>query len=368
MNPFNYDKLVSLDEFCGREQELRKVADIIKGKNNVLMYGDRRYGKTSLIKKTFSQLPKTIFTVYVDLYDIVDEMDFAQSLYNAVLDEMPFSLEEKFLKFGEIFKRLNGVSLTPTKTFEGMSLKPDIRGLDFDELIEAAFDGLSRLCERNKYTHVVLALDEFQQIKEVTNVKIDAKLRKISQNNSNICFIFSGSKRNMLRTLVSNQGSPFYGMTTPLVIKGIKVSDIQTYCEKKLGAKFIENSFEYLYDEVRGQTRLLLQLCYRLHSDQIKKCGMKKAKHVLAGLIEDYDDEFRERFMRFPNGQKKVFKGIVLSKGKKLFSNNVLKEISASKQSLNQAVSALEKQDEITKTGEGSYQINDVLFQLWLSR
>lgn len=368
MNPFNYDKLVSLNEFCGRENELKKVANILTGKNNVLMYGDRRYGKTSLIKKTFSQLPKSIFTVYIDLYDIVDEMDFAQSLYNAVIDHMPFSIEDKFLKFGEIFKRLNGISLTPTKSLEGMSLKPDIRGRDFDELLEAAFEGLSRLCERNNYSHVVLALDEFQQVKEITNVKIDAKLRKISQSNSHVCFIFSGSKKNMLRTLVSNQGSPFYGMTTPIVIKGIAINDIQHYCEKKLAAKFIENSFDYLYQEVRGQTRLLLQLCYRLYSDQVKQCNMNTAQRILSGLIEDYDDEFRERFMRFPNGQKKVFKGIVLSTGNKLFSNKVLREISATKQSLNQAVVALEKQDEITKAGEGSYQINDVLFQLWLSR
>lgn len=368
MNPFNYDKLVSLEEFCGREDELKKVANIVKGKNNVLMYGDRRYGKTSLIKKTFSLLPNDIFSVYIDLYDIVDEMDFAQSLYNAVIDAMPFSLEDKFLKFGDIFKRLNGVSLTPTKSFEGVSLKPDIRGRDFDELLESAFEGLTRLCEKNKYSHVVLALDEFQQIKEVTNIKIDAKLRKIAQRNPNVCFIFSGSKRNMLRALVSSQNSPFYGMTTPIVIKGINSPDIQTYCEKKLEARFVNNSFAYLYDEVRGQTRLLLQLCYRLYSDQINHITVEAAEHVLSGLIEDYDDEFRERFMRFPNGQKKVFKGIVLSKGNKLFSNKVLKGINASKQSLNQAVSALEKQDEITKTGEGCYQINDVLFQLWLSR
>jgi len=306
--------------------------------------------------------------VYIDLYDIVDEMDFAQSLYNAVIEAMPFSLEDKLTKLASYFTRLEGVSMTPTRSLDGFSVKPNVRGQDFDELLQSAIDGLSKLCTKNNYTHAVLAFDEFQQIKEVKNVKIDAKLRAISQKNKHVCFIFSGSKKNMLREIINGKGKPFQGMTTPLTIKGIDIKELQYFCEGKLKTNFQGDSFNTLYDMFRGQTRLILQMCYRLYAESIKPIKQTDIVDTLNSLLYDYEDEFKERFIRLAKRQKQATKAIILSNSNKIYGKIILDTVGVSKQGLSQALNSLEEQDEITKIEEGSYQINDVLFEHWLKR
>ena len=50
MNPFRIDKIVPPDDFCGRADEISRLSTLIEGKANVIIFGDRRYGKTSLIQ------------------------------------------------------------------------------------------------------------------------------------------------------------------------------------------------------------------------------------------------------------------------------------------------------------------------------
>lgn len=366
MNPFNYDKLAELDAFCGRERELEKLLDITANRNNVLMYGERRYGKSSLILKAFSKMPKTVFTAYVDLYDIVDERDFALKLYRGVVDAMPFSIEEKLKSLAELFNRVRFVA-TPNRAGDSILFQPEIRDRTFDELIEDVFEAITRLCERKSFTHAVIALDEFQQIGEIKKVKIDAKLRSISQGHAQVCFIFSGSKKNMLRNLVSSTSRPLHGMTTTIAVKGIELPVIRAYCEQRLDGRFENGAFEHLYERVRGQTRLMLQVCFRLYSDNLAVYTAEDVNRVLTGLIEDYDDEYRSLMMGLAGRQRKAIRAIALSGGEAVFSQPILDEINLGAQGLNAALEKLLEHDVVDKVDEGKYVICDVMFHLWAS-
>jgi hypothetical protein len=189
----------------------------------------------------------------------------------------------------------------------------------------------------------------------------------LSQAHRNVCFIFSGSKKNMLRNLVSSSGQPLHGMTTTIAVKGIERKAIQAYCETRLRAPFVTDAFEYLYDRVRGQTRLILQVCFRLYSDDLDGYGVDDVDRVTAGLIEDYDDEYRSLMMNLPGRQRKAIKAIALSGGEHVFSQDILEEVNMTRQALNAALERLNEEDVITKLGEGQYAISDVMLHLWAS-
>jgi len=57
-NPFIFGKVVTGKYFTNRTEELRELKQDIKNHTNIILYGPRRYGKTSLIFNLFESLKK----------------------------------------------------------------------------------------------------------------------------------------------------------------------------------------------------------------------------------------------------------------------------------------------------------------------
>jgi AAA+ ATPase superfamily predicted ATPase len=366
MNPFKLDKLVEPEDFCGRVKEVARLKTLIEGKANVIIYGDRRYGKTSLIKKVFNDLPKTVLPIYLDIYEIVDEMDFASLLYKAVEDATPTTLRKQTGKLMNVLSRIEGVSFSPAKSGESFTMKPTFHTQDFKQLLESAFKLIDQYCEQSKSTHAVIAFDEFQQVADIKNVRIDAMLRAISQSNPNVSFVFSGSKKSMLKSLLNAPKQPWHGMMTPISVEGIDVEILKGYCEQKLGGQFDEYAFTWLYEKFRGQTRLILQVCFDFYAEGLLNPTVEDVERSIGRLLDEHKADFTEKFLMFRGQQKKGLRAIASAVGGKVYSQENLDRHYVTKQRLNQAISSLQKSDEIQKLDEGTYQFTNVLFGLWL--
>jgi len=366
MNPFRIDKIVPPDDFCGRADEISRLSTLIEGKANVIIFGDRRYGKTSLIQKVFADIPNTILPIYLDMYSAVDEMDFAALLYKAVEEATPTTLRKQSGKLMKLFTSIDGVSFTPTKSGESFAMKPSFQTQDFKQLLASAFDLIDQYCQFSKCTHAVIAFDEFQQVAEIKHVKIDAMLRAISQSNPNVSFIFSGSKKSMLKSLLSEPKQPWYGMTTPISVEGIDPTLLQAYCEEKLDGKFGDYAFTWMYETLRGQTRLILQTCFDFYANKIFNPSMDDAIEAINRMVNEHKADFTEKFLMFRGQQKKGLRAIASAVEGKVYAQENLDKHNVTKQRLNQAILSLLKSDEIQKLDEGTYQFNNVLFGLWM--
>lgn len=369
MNPFRFDKLVTPEEFCGREREIERLTSLISNKANVILYGDRRYGKTSLIHKVFADLPDTILPIYVDIYSAVDEMDFAKLLYDAVEKATPNSLRKQTGKLLEMMSHLEGVSFSPSRSGESFVLKPSFKTQDFSQLLESAFKLIDQYCKHSECTHAVIAFDEFQQIADIKKVKIDAMLRSISQSNDHVCFVFSGSKKSLLRELLSAPRQPWHGMTTPIALEGIEPELLRAYCEQKMGGSFDDHAFTWLYETLRGQTRLILQMCFDLLANNITSPSTDDVMNVVDMMLNAHNADFKEKFLMYSGTHKKALRAIASAPDGNLYDKeNLLRHNINKKQGLNQTIQALMKADEIQKVGDGHYQFTNVLFGLWLVR
>ena len=70
-NPFIYGGGVSGDAFCNREREVEELLEDIKARQHVILFSQRRFGKTSLVWRVLEQARKEgIISVCVDLYPI----------------------------------------------------------------------------------------------------------------------------------------------------------------------------------------------------------------------------------------------------------------------------------------------------------
>ena len=78
-NPFAYGKEVSGENFCNRKEEIKELSQDVNNSQNVIIFSQRRFGKTSLIKEVLRRCKaKGVIVVYVDLYSVLTEEDFVQ--------------------------------------------------------------------------------------------------------------------------------------------------------------------------------------------------------------------------------------------------------------------------------------------------
>ncbi len=102
MNPFNYGKVVSKEDFCKRPELMKKLASEIKRGQNVYLQGERRTGKTSLISETI-RTNKKYRKAYVDFLEVKSLDDFIKRIVHAVIsmqNETGF-MEKMFIRLSQ---------------------------------------------------------------------------------------------------------------------------------------------------------------------------------------------------------------------------------------------------------------------------
>jgi AAA+ ATPase superfamily predicted ATPase len=136
MNPFRYGQVVFDKDFCPRPELEKILAEYIDSAQNVLLEGERRTGKTSLIYQVMCKLKK-LRLLYIDIMEIKTIDDFCRRVIKTIV-----SMEQKSGAVGKIFKSL--AHLKPSITIDPLTGSPSV-SLDASirlkpESIEGLFD------------------------------------------------------------------------------------------------------------------------------------------------------------------------------------------------------------------------------------
>ncbi len=118
MNPFKHGQIVTGDDFCGREEEVRILGDRITAGQNVVLYGERRCGKSSLITESVRTL-KNRKAVYVDFLNVRSIDDVCKRIAAGIL-----KLEKAETAFRRVGRAL--AALRPTLTIDPFTGAPSL--------------------------------------------------------------------------------------------------------------------------------------------------------------------------------------------------------------------------------------------------
>ena len=357
-SPFLYDNIASKKTFFGRVEELNKLQVITKNSNNLLLYSKRRMGKTTLIKKFLSQTQDTL-NIYVDIFDITSKEDFASSLLKSLSNSYNhFDIKKSIQILKSFLKRVRVEPSIDPQTFE-YSIKPIITGLSFEEMLEDFFNSIDKISKTQK---VIIAIDEFQEITNIKDVKLDAILRKHIQDRENISYIFLGSKRHILTSLF-NYKAPLFELAEHFSLQPLKIDEIYNYAKKYLNIS--KDDVKYIYNLSDGETKLILHLLHNLYIDK-KNISSQTIDEELINILTSKDTAFRMVFDTLNNNQKLSIKLISRYKNY-LFSNELLQKYRIKKQTLQSSINSLFKKEFIDKE-DGIYFIPDRSFELWVER
>ena len=290
-NPFILEPFKSVEYFCDRERETREIINNISNGRNTTLISPRRLGKTGLIFRVFEEirlLELQYETIYADISDTQNLDEFIKALSDAVVSKL-----KKQQGISDFFNALKSVrpliGLDPITGSPQISFTFSNESQKQDTLIEV----LTYL--ENYPQKIVLAIDEFQQIREYEGVNMEAVLRKNIQHLHNVRFIFCGSKKHTMTDMFTNAKKPFYESTAFCYLSKLPVKVYGDFIREKfsLSHKNIdEESINYILEWTQAHTYYTQRLCNEVFASS---GGMVNLPTVFMAIQSILDSE-RERF------------------------------------------------------------------------
>lgn len=249
-NPFVTAGYAGPDYFCDRQKETAKLVAALSNDRNVTLIAPRRYGKTGLIQNAFHQLSDKMTCVYIDIFSVKDFPAFVRLFAESVLGALHSRSEKVVAAVGKFFK-----SCRPTASLQGdgsVTFSFDIRADNAETSLEEVFAYLKQIDRR-----VVIAIDEFQQVRAFPECRVEALLRSYIQFVPWVGFIFAGSRRHLMSEMFVSPQGPFYQSTQILDLGVIPESAYAAFAQKffvDAGRTFDEAVFASLYKGYAGVT------------------------------------------------------------------------------------------------------------------
>lgn len=241
-NPFVFGSATADEWFTDREADAQRLlANFTHGINTILISA-RRWGKTSLVQKVSKMANSDkIKVVNIDIFSCRNEYEF----YTLFATEIIKQTANKWQEWAENVKRfLSGI--VPKISFGADPLNDFELSFDFSnkELFNDALE-LPEKIAREKGIHIVVCIDEFQQLAEIDNAQhFQRKLRSVWQLQKHVSYCLYGSKKHVMTKIFSKQSMPFYRFGDVIYLQKIATPDWVSYICKRFDVTGKEISTE----------------------------------------------------------------------------------------------------------------------------
>ena len=221
---FVYGVAVTDYNFTGREKETQRLKLNFENGLNTILISPRRWGKTSLVKHVCRQLADgDVITVYLDIFGCKSEYEFYNALATAVLQQTANKAQLWMEEARDFLLRLTPkISFTPDPSSEfsvSLGITPETHSP------EQVLDMVEKIAVK-KNQHIVVCIDEFQQIGEMDNSRsVQARLRSVWQHHHMTSYCLFGSKQHMMSGIFLNRSMPFYQFGDLIWLQKIPTSD-----------------------------------------------------------------------------------------------------------------------------------------------
>ena len=207
--PFVFGQAIGESHFIGREREQKRLlANFSHGINTILM-APRRWGKTSLVKRAMSEVQsKQIKVIYIDAYFCRDEYDFYNHFAESILHQTNSKFEEWADTAAEFLTRLSPTVSYHLPSMEEFSVSLGItpRTHKPEEILQ-----LPEIIAKKKNIHLIICIDEFQQIGEFSDsLTVQKRMRSVWQHQEHVNYCLFGSKKHLLQNMFLKSNYPFY--------------------------------------------------------------------------------------------------------------------------------------------------------------
>ena len=364
VNPFVYSHPVAPDQIIDRDAETRELLTAAVGGHYVRLYGPRKYGKTSLLRRVLveGERDEGLIPILVDLYGVLSVSDVAIRFERAYAKQLKGKVRariEEFLQSTGL-----GLSLGALGISARLQVEPRTDPLP---ALHALLDLPLRLEEGGGF-RALIVLDEFQDITKVR--EMDALIRSHIQFQGEVAsFVFAGSEPGLMRELFEDGDRPLYGQAVPMRLRRLADADIADYIIARFreSGRSVGEALNPLLAAAKGHPQRAMLLAHRLWG-VVEPGGTATladwtAAH--AASLTELQPEFDAHWRRLSTNAQKALRAVVTGDGSP-FQRRVLEQLDLHKSTARAALQALVTNATVEQDAE-TYALVDPLFAEWIA-
>ena len=362
-NPFKYGVVVTGDDFVDRKEEIEILYKELSSGKSIILYSERRLGKTSLLIEFNTRRAKRMIPVYIDLYGMTTKEDLARQIVNNVISASYSNLDKIKNAVRNYFINLKPKMIISTDGKITLDLSAK-KTYDEDELAEI-LDFPEKVAKEKK-KRIILVFDEFQEISLMDGLKMEKLMRSRFQHHKNVSYVFVGSKEHHLRQMFEEESRAFFKFARPLSLGPIPKEEFIPFIIKKFkqsGKKVTDEVIEEVLTFTNGHPYFTQYLCHEIwymnksiKEEDIMDVAIKNVLAQQSIAFEHIWDELKSR------NQRALLVGIV-HKGAHNYSPEFIEEFNLKSQShVEKSLQMLKNKGILNDNG----QIIDIFFKEWV--
>jgi uncharacterized protein len=365
-NPFILTTSPGKKYFCDRDHELKILVSHVENNRNVVLYGWRGLGKSTLIHRFLEKLENKgqYETLYIDI--------LPANTFEEVIKKIALAIFEKYGRgkpgissaMNKLFFVLGAsIRFDPYSDMPDLYLGPRQAGRE-----EQSLQALGEFLKERK-RKIIIAIDEFQQIDFFEEKNGESLFRTWMQKFPEILFVFSGNQRGKILNMFTDKESLLKQNVQLIPLSPILLERYTPFIQDHFvskGKEISEDVIEKMYSWSRGHTYIIQLVSNYLFAQctQVKEEDLHRVCHQ---IIEQYLPVFAS----FPKMLTKVQWNLIKAIAKEEPLLNPLSHEFLSRHQLgaastvSTALKSLQKQELIFQE-EGAYFVQEVLLSRWM--
>jgi uncharacterized protein len=373
LNPFRFGNFV-IDEFADREAELAEVTADMRNGQDLVIFAPRRLGKSSLVLKAAASLRrKKGLVAYLNLMTTPNKPRFAERLAATIYADVAAPkarLKDKALAMFQGLRIAPTVTVDPADGRLGFSFGVGHAEADLDRTIEMLLELPAKIAAEREQ-RVVLVFDEFQEVVDL-DPDFPKLLRSVFQAQPDVCHVYLGSKRHVMRDLFSDANEPFWRSAKQMEIGLIPPRLFAPFIRRRFAdtnKELDESVCDQLLGVTRGHPYATQELCYALW-EQTPFDGRADDglfDRALGLVLQSEHAHFSLVWDGLAAGQRVLLEALAREPGRPLSGEYRSRHRLAGPSSVQGALAALTERELVEREPEGGYRVMEPFLTEWLA-
>lgn len=367
---FVYGMSVEGENFTDRVQETKRLMMDFENGINVVLVSPRRIGKSSIVRKVMKEITNpNIKMVFMDIYDCRSEYDFYNRFASELLKQTATKTEHMIDNIKKFLVRLTPkISFSPEPMSEySLSLGITPQNYQPEEILQ-----LPELIGQSQGIHIVVCIDEFQQIGEMPDsLTIQKRLRGIWQHQRNVSYCLFGSKKHLMTKLFQNRRMPFFQFGEMMYLEKIPTEEwVPFICSRfeSQGKLISEELAKRICETVNGNSSYVQQLAWNVLAETEKTTTEDDFERGVDALLAQCSALFEEQLKGLSGYQMNFIRALCDGVRSEFGSKTILETYNlGSKSNISRIKTALQEKEMIDFDKDNVY-LEDPVFKLWFKR
>jgi hypothetical protein len=368
--PFVYGMSVEGVNFTDRKKETARLKKDFENGMNVILMSPRRMGKTSLVKKVRSEIndPK-IKVVLMDIYDCRSEYDFYNRFASSIMKETASKAEQVLENIKKFLVRVSPKISFNAEPLSDFSLSLGITPKEYSpqEILE-----LPEAVAKEKNVHIIVCIDEFQQIGEFPDsITIQKRMRGVWQHQQNVSYCLFGSKKHLMTKLFQSRRMPFFQFGEVNELKPIPTDDWVAFIQQRFSDKGQSISTELarkICETVDNYSSYVQQLAWNVMAETDKVATEESLRNGIEELLAQNSSFFTEQTRGLSTYQLNFIRAICAGYHSGFTSKEVASLFPMGTKSNIPRIKASLLDREIIDENDSGVVLADCVFQRWFMR